>query len=210
MSRSASNSSALLAALALAAVACAADSGSLWPVGRGERSMFADRKAGQVGDILTIVVSEATTATSALNKSSTRASTIEDSVVRFIFDPASSRLGTHNGALPATNVNGSASYSGGGSVNNTQTIAGRTSVLVTDVLPNGNLVIQGVRVVTFSGESQYVVLHGIVRPDDISSANTVFSGSVAEARVEYVNQGSLTDAQKRGWLAKLYEKLRMF
>ncbi len=83
-------------------------------------------------------------------------------------------------------------------------------MLVADVLPNGNLVIEGVRLVTFSGESQYVVLHGLVRPDDINPDNTVVSTNVADARVEFFSEGSLTDAQKRGWLSKLYEKLRPF
>ena len=64
--------------------------------------------------------------------------------------------------------------------------------------------------VTFSGETQYVVLHGLVRPDDITSTNTVLSTNVADARVEFVTDGTLTDAQKRGWLSKLYEKLRPF
>lgn len=66
------------------------------------------------------------------------------------------------------------------------------------------------RVVRFSGETQYVVLHGIVRPDDIASDNTVVSSSIADARVEFYSEGALTDAQKRGWLAKVYEKLRPF
>ena len=70
--------------------------------------------------------------------------------------------------------------------------------------------IEGVRIVTFSGETQYVVLHGLVRPDDIASDNTIQSSNIADARVEFVAEGALTDAQKRGWLSKLYEKLRPF
>ena len=79
-----------------------------------------------------------------------------------------------------------------------------SAVLVTYV------VISGVRVVTFSGETQYVVLHGIVRRDDIANDNTVMSSNIADARVEFHSQGQLSDAQKRGWLAKFYEKLRPF
>jgi flagellar L-ring protein precursor FlgH len=78
------------------------------------------------------------------------------------------------------------------------------------VLPNGNLVIEGARVVAFSGETQYVVLHGLVRADDVASDNTVQSSNIANARVEFINEGTLTDAQKRGWFLKLYEKLRPF
>jgi flagellar L-ring protein precursor FlgH len=81
-------------------------------------------------------------------------------------------------------------------------------VTVTDVLPNGNLVIEGVRVVSFSGETQYVVLRGIVRRDDIARDNSVVSTNIADARVEFHSEGSLTDAQKRGWLARIYERLR--
>jgi len=183
--------------------------GSLWPAdGGAERSMFADRKAARAGDILTVVVAESAAATNSQSKKTTRDSSVEDAIGRFLFSAAASGFGTHGGELPATSLTGKGSASGGGEVANTQSLTSRAAVLVTDVLPNGNLVIEGVRVVTFSGETQYVVLHGLVRPDDISSGNTVFSTNIADARVEFVAEGNLTDAQKRGWLVKLYEKLR--
>jgi flagellar L-ring protein precursor FlgH len=119
-------------------------------------------------------------------------------------------LGSKKGELPGTSNSGKSSYSGGGAVNNSQSLTARAAVLVTDVLPNGNLVIAGVRLVTFSGETQYVVLHGLVRPDDISRENTITSSNIADARVEFFSEGSLTEAQKRGWFGKLYEKLRPF
>ena len=65
-------------------------------------------------------------------------------------------------------------------------------------------------VVTFSGETQYVVLHGLVRANDITPENTIASSNIAEARLEFYTEGQLTDAQKRGWFSKLYEKLRPF
>jgi len=64
--------------------------------------------------------------------------------------------------------------------------------------------------VTFSGETQYIVLHGIIRPDDITSANTVASTNIADVRIEFISEGSLTDAQKKSWLLKLADKLRPF
>ncbi|MDI1247718.1 MAG: flagellar basal body L-ring protein FlgH [Lacunisphaera sp.] len=186
-----------------------AHGGSLWPAdGAPGRSMFADRKAAAAGDILTVVVAESAAATNSQSKQTSRDSSIEDAIGRFLFSAAASGFGTHNGELPATSTSGKAGNSGGGEVANTQSLTSRAAVLVTDVLPNGNLVIEGMRVVTFSGETQYVVLHGLVRPDDISPANTIFSTNIADARVEFVTEGSLTDAQKRGWLTKLYEKLR--
>jgi flagellar L-ring protein precursor FlgH len=213
MSKSASNLFALALILALVAVRplTAAASGSLWPAaGQPGRNMVSDRKAAVAGDILTIVIAESAVAQSTQNKQSTRESSIEDAVERFLFSAATSGLGTHNGELPSTSILGKSGYSGGGAVNNSQSLSSRAAVLVSDVLPNGNLVIEGVRVVTFSGETQYVVLHGLVRRDDIARDNTVLSTNIAEARVEFHTEGSLTDAQKRGWLAKVYEKLRPF
>jgi flagellar L-ring protein precursor FlgH len=185
-------------------VALSARADSLWPVSGTQRSMYADKKAGAAGDILTIVVAESAVATNSQSKKSTRDSTVDDALSKFIY----TGLGTHKGQLPGISLAGSASYSGGGQVNNSQTLAARAAVLVSDVLPNGNLVIEGVRIVTFSGETQYVVLHGVVRVYDIASDNTILSTNVADARVEFYSEGQLSDAQKRGWLTKVYEKLR--
>lgn len=183
-----------------------AGSGSLWPTGGVERGMTADHRAAAKGDILTVVVAETANATSAQTKSSNRESSVNDAISQFVF----SKGLTHNGETPTLTLGGKSAYTGGGQVNNTQSLTARAAVLVTDVLPNGTLVIEGSRRITFSGETQYVVLHGLVRPDDIASSNTVISSNVADARVEFISEGSLTDAQKRGWLAKLYEKLRPF
>lgn len=178
---------------------------SLWPNdGRPARSMFADRKAAAAGDILTIIVAESAVAQTSQSKSSSRESSLQDSIARFLYPG----LGTHKGALPSIGASGSSSYSGGGDVSNTQSLSARAAVTVIDVLPNGNLVLEGVRVVTFSGETQYVVLRGLVRPEDVTRDNSVISTNIADARVEFYSEGSLTEAQKRGWLAKVYEKIR--
>lgn len=180
---------------------------SLWSgTGAAPKSMFADRKAAAKGDILTIVVAESAVAQSSQSKKSSRDSSLEDAISRFFY-PA---LASHKGQMPGLSLAGKASYSGGGDVSNSQSLSARAAVLVTDALPNGNLVIEGVRVVTFSGETQYVVLRGVVRPDDIARDNSVVSTNIADARVEFHAEGALTEAQKRGWLAKVYEKLRPF
>lgn len=194
-----------LEALFVVIFAAPARGDSLWPAnGQPVRTMFADRKAATKGDILTIVVAESAVAQSSQSKKSSRDSTLQDAISRFIYP----NLGAHKGQLPGIGATGSASYSGGGDISNSQSLSARAAVLVTDALPNGNLVIEGVRVVTFSGETQYVVLRGIVRPDDIARDNSIVSTNIADARVEFHAEGALTDAQKRGWLAKVYEKLR--
>ncbi len=208
MCKSASNRLALLVAL-VCTVSARAE--SLWPSDNStKRSMFADRKAAAVGDIVTVVVQESADASTTQSKKASRSAAVNDAVTQFLFSAAASKFGTQRGELPNTQFTAKGDYSGGGAVNNSQSLNSRAAVLVTDVLPNGNLVIAGVRMVTFSGETQYCVLHGVVRPDDISAANAVFSTNVADARVEFVAEGALTDAQKRGWLSKVYEKLRPF
>lgn len=191
--------------LLLLALAPAAFAGSLWPV-TGGRGMIADAKAAATGDILTIVVSEAVAASNSQSTKSSRDSSISDAVSSFLYPST----GLHKGALPSIGVTGKSSNSGGGDISNNQSLTSRAAVLVTDVLPNGNLVIEGVRVVTFSGETQYVVLHGLVRQNDIAADNTVQSSNIADARVEFYSEGQLTQAQKRGWLSNLYERLRPF
>ena len=208
VSKSASNL--LLAVLSLGALASSASAnGSLWPTNNAsERGMIADHKASRAGDIITIVVNENAIAQSSQSKKSTRDASLNDSVQQFLF--ANSKLGTHNGGLPGIQLGGTSTYSGGGDVSNSQSLSARAAVLVTDVLPNGNLVIEGARIVTFSGETQYVVLHGLVRIDDVTRDNTVTSSNIADARVEFYSEGQLTEAQKRGWFSKLYERLRPF
>lgn len=188
---------------------CVVTAGSIWNApGSTGRSMFADRKACRVGDIVTVVVSESANQSSTQKKKTSTDSSNSASIEKFLF--ASSNALKHNGGLPGTKFGTSNSFSGGGEVSNSQSITARAAVLVTDVLPNGNFTIEGVRRVTFSGETQHVVLHGIVRPDDISSTNTIESSSIAEARLEFVSEGDLTDARKKGWISKLYELLRPF
>jgi flagellar L-ring protein precursor FlgH len=184
---------------------------SLWTSpANSEHSMYADHKASRTGDILTVVISESVAQQSSQSTKSNKSSSIDAGISQFIYPPAISGLATKGGVLPATKMAAKNDFAGGGQISNTQSLSGRAAVLVTDVLPNGNLVIEGVRVITFSGETQYVVLHGLVRADDVTSANTVDSTNVADVRLEFITEGALTDAQKRGWLTKIYDTLRPY
>jgi flagellar L-ring protein precursor FlgH len=202
----------LLPALLLPALGPALlSAGSLWTAdGAREQGIASDFRAARVGDILTIFIAENAAASSSQNKSTNSESEVDAAVSQFLFPPASSGFGQHNGAMPGVRFGGSSTFAGGGQVSNSQSLSARAAVLVTDVLPNGNLVVAGARRLTFSGETQNVILHGIVRPSDIGPNNTVVSSNVAEARLEFISDGSLSDAQKRGWLSRLYERLRPF
>jgi len=188
----------------IAAVANATYGDSLWVSKGGDHlSMFADRKASRVGDIVTVVVNVTDVASSTQSKQSGRTSSVSDALGQFLFP----NLGAHAGAMPSISYSGKTAYTGGGAVTNSQTLTSTTAVMVTDVLPNNNMVIEGIRQVSFSGETQYILLHGIIRPDDITSGNTVSSSSIAQSRIEFVNTGTLNDSEKLGLLSRLYEAL---
>ena len=121
--------------------------------------------------MITIDVSESSSLAASQNSVRNRQSQIENAVNQFF---ANSKMGTHNGGLPGTEIETKTSNQGGGSIANTQDLKGRVSVVVIDVLPNGNLVIEGARMVTFSGESYYAVLKGIEQEDIGFGSKMVF------------------------------------
>lgn len=196
-----------LLALLLLAAGLRAD--SVWPTSNG-RSMLADRRASRTGDIVTIIVQESVSSQNSQSSKADKSSKADNAITQFLFPTAASLAGTHNGALPGTAFDNTSNVASSGEINNKASLTSRAAVLVTDVLPNGNLVLEGVRRVAMGGERQYMVLRGIVRPEDISSSNTVPSTSIANATLEVVSEGSLTDTQKKGWLTKIYETLRLY
>ena len=182
---------------------------SIWADGRSG-SLFSDPRASGIGDLITVLVDESTSLTSSQQTSREKSSNIANEVKQFLFSPIASKFGTKKGELPKTEISTSSGSEGGGLVTNRQTLRSRASVIVVDVLPNGNFIIEGVRAVSFSGQQYYGKLRGIVRPYDVSRTNTILSSSIADARIEYVSQGSLSNAEKEGWLSRTLNKINPF
>ena len=209
----------MLAALSVCLVTIrSARAGSLWKEGlTDERGMFADKRAKRVGDILTIIVQETA---SVSNSEALKTSKSSKSGVANIADAVIKQFITklpNKGATPLLDPKtlnlsstGSNDYTGGGEIKNSQTIATRAAVQIIDVLPNGNLVFEGLREVSFSKERQFASLRGLVRAYDIQPDNTVLSSNIADARIEIISEGTLTDAQKKGWLLRLNDKINPF
>jgi len=202
-----------------------APAGSLWKDGiTDERGMFADKRAKRIGDIVTIVVQETVTMSDILRLKTDKsakgfAGTATGLINQFIQYPAELLRGKYANQLPkdfkVPNVDsvaatGANEYSGGGEIRNAQTIATRCAVQVIDTLPNGNLVVEGIREISFSRERQYASIRGIIRTYDVQADNTVLSSNVADARIEIVSEGTLTDAQRKGWLLRLNDRINPF
>ena len=183
---------------------------SLWKTDTSASSLFADKKAHQIGDILTIVLQENNGATRNNTTTTAKSTAVDASIASFLYGPAASGLLTQKGQYPAMSFSGKNSYSGGGQIANSETITAQLAVRVIDVLPNGNLVVEGRKQTAFSGEKQDAILRGTVRFDDITANNTVFSYNIADASIQYVSNGTITDNQKKGWFNRVWDKVSPF
>ncbi len=198
-----------IALLALAGGAARAEVGSLWKAD-GSRSMFADKRARAVGDILTILVQENTSASKDNSTKTSKKSSVNAGIDTFFYSPASSGFLTKGGQLPAMQFAGAQDFDGGGKINNTERINGRVAVRVVDTLPNGNMIIEGRRETFFSGEKQETILRGMVRTEDVMANNTVYSYNVNDASIRFVSKGTISDNQRKGWLHRVWEKVTPF
>jgi flagellar L-ring protein precursor FlgH len=166
---------------------------SLWR--NGSRAFFKDQRAHQVGDILTIKVkitdkAEIDNATKRSRKNS------EDSGVDNFF--GKQKLPVMNSALPTKifTADSTASSEGSGSVNRSESLQTAVAGVVTQVLPNGNLVVEGKQEIRVNFEVRELIVAGIVRPEDIESDNTIESSKIAQARIAYGGRGQITDVQQ--------------
>ncbi|MFO1476604.1 MAG: flagellar basal body L-ring protein FlgH [Verrucomicrobiota bacterium] len=201
----------LLAFLCLAAAALAPLAGaqSLWRDDLS-RPMYSDKIASGIGDIVTIAVQESTTTSKDNKTATTKQSNVDASIASFLYSPGASGLLTQGGQMPALKYNYKNDFAGGGTINNSEKIVSYVAARVIDVLPNRSLVIEGRRETAFGGEQQTIILRGVVRIDDISSDNTVFSYNIADASIHIIGKGTITDSQRKGWFNWLWDKVSPF
>ena len=174
------------------------------------KSIVADKRAAQVGDIVTILVQEDNSASKDKNTKTSKSAGLDAAISSFLYSPAASGLLTKGGTLPAIKLASKSDFAGGGSINNSETIVAKIAVRVIDALPNGNLVVEGTRESAFSGEEQTIILRGTVRKNDIMSNNTVYSYNVADATIKFISKGTITDSQRKGWLHRVWDKISPF
>ncbi|BCA54793.1 Flagellar L-ring protein FlgH [Nitrospira sp. KM1] len=182
--------------------------GSLWQEENGRAYLYEDMRAMRPGDILTIQIVEKHAGTKTANTSAERESTIDNSLtgggIGYIGIPGI-RLGGE--ATRGLGISSSASnkFGGKGATNRTDTLTGTISAIVSDVLPNGDLRIEGRREVTVNSEKQIMVLSGVVRRVDVNTKNTVLSTAIADAKIEYSGLGVVDDVQRPGWFVRILD-----
>ena len=167
------------------------------------KPMYADKRASNVGDIITIIVQENTTANKNNETKTERSSSLSSAVSSFLMPG----LSVSPTSLPAIAYNSDHKHDGSGAINNSESIIAHIAVKVIDVLPNKNLVIEGKRETAFSGERQTITLHGVVRAEDVTVNNTVLSYNVADATIQIVGKGTVSDSTKKGWFNRIWDKI---
>jgi flagellar L-ring protein precursor FlgH len=170
------------------------------------RPMFADKRATNIGDLLTVVVSENSSANKNNATTTEKSSGLTAAVSSFLYPG----FLQYKGSMPAVQYNSDLKHNGTGAINNSETIVAQVTVKVMDVLPNRNLVVEGTRETSFASEHQTIVLRGIVRPEDISCTNSVSSSCIADATISMTGKGTVTDSQRKGWFTQIVDKVNPF
>jgi flagellar L-ring protein precursor FlgH len=167
---------------------------SLWR--NGSRAFFKDQRAARIGDILTVTVNITDKANIANETQRSRTNKEDSGITDFI---GAKTLGAQaQKILPGRilTADSTASSDGKGSVNRQEALQTNVAAVVTQILPNGNLVVEGKQEIRVNFEIRELIVAGIVRPEDIQSDNTIDSSKIAQARIAYGGRGQLTDVQQ--------------
>src|SRR4051795_5789506 len=167
---------------------------SLWR--NGSRAFFRDQRAARVGDIMTVTVNITDKANIANETQRSRTNKEDSGITDFV---GSKTLGVQaQKVLPGRilTADSTASSDGKGSVNRQEALQTNVAAVVTQVLPNGNLVVEGKQEIRVNYEIRELIVAGIVRPEDIQSDNTIDSSKIAQARIAYGGRGQITDVQQ--------------
>jgi flagellar L-ring protein precursor FlgH len=167
---------------------------SLWR--NGSRAFFKDQRAARIGDILTVTVNITDKANIANETQRSRSNKEDSGITDFI---GAQTLGAQaKKVLPGRilTADSTASSDGKGSVNRQEALQTNVAAVVTQVLPNGNLVVEGKQEIRVNFEIRELIVAGIVRPEDIQSDNTIDSSKIAQARIAYGGRGQITDVQQ--------------
>ena len=193
-----------------------ANMGSLYPANSGgsqvsmvsHRPLFEDRRARNVGDTLTVILNETTSAAKNTSMSAERKGSVTSS---FTPGTAGRPNNLYDGIKEFGNFSGSGEIknegAGGSAANNT--FAGTITVTVIEILSNGNLVVAGEKQVAISNEEEIIRFGGIVNPNNLVF-NRISSQEVADARIEYRGRGATDDTQGTGWFTRLILKMAPF
>ncbi|RJP61664.1 MAG: flagellar basal body L-ring protein FlgH [Candidatus Auribacter fodinae] len=194
--------------IALFIVASKGYADSLWHQSYSGQSLFTDDKAAQIGDIITIVIKETTSAKRSSETSTSKDVSNKGSITSWLYPQTASKgVLAHNGELPAWEYDTEKDFTGKGAITEQDTLTAEISAKVIEVYPNGNLLIQGSRIISVANDKKKIIISGIVRRSDVTPENTIDSNLISDAQIYYEGKGPIADNQRRGvftWLRDMF------
>ena len=184
-------------------------SGSLWP--ENGRGLFADFRAYRIGDLVTIRIDESSQAAGDAQTKLDRESAESMGVPNF-FGLTQALQAAYPDIDPEALLEwvGKSNFDGQGDTSRGTKVLGSIAVRVKKVLPNGDLFVEGTKVILINDEEVHMYVSGAIRAEDIDSANAVNSSAIADAQIEFSGRGVLAENQQRGWFTRLFAKIRPF
>lgn len=180
--------------------------GSLWPGETSDNLLFADTKAKEVGDVVTVNLEEDFTSTQSATTDTGKDTDLNITTGSVFGLPTnfgiSNFLGSNASFDPNINATTSRSTSGSGTTTREGSMTGTMAAIITEILDSGNFRIEGRRTVTINNEDQIMVLEGIIRRVDIGFDNSISSEKIANAAITYTGKGVIADEQKVGWFTR--------
>ena len=177
------------------------NSGGIYQPDSYRLTLFTDHRAFYVGDTLTILIQENTSASKKSSADASRASTNSLTIPTVSGFPHRIFGGLQGAEVAATS---NQTFAGKGDAASNNLFTGNLGVTVIEVYPNGNLLVSGEKQVTINQGTEFIRFSGVVNPFNVSSTNTVASTNVADARIEYRGNGYINEAQTMGWLSRVF------
>lgn len=172
--------------------------------------LFEDVKARRIGDVITVVLQESTSASKSAktsadkNQETSIASPTLLGATPTFNAPGILPLDSNRNNTLEAELNASRAFEGEADASQSNSLSGSITVTIADVLPNGNLAVRGEKWLTLNQGEEFIQISGMVRPQDISTANTILSTQIADARITYSGKGFLAESNQMGWLARFF------
>lgn len=183
--------------------------GSLWQ--NGSNGFFKDNRAKQIGDIITVAVKVDISAETSANTEASHKNNSKSGISKLLnLTDNITHQGIGVGVGELFDTESDRSFAGSGKTDRKDTLKTTIAATVTQVLPNGHMVIKGKREVSINYEMQELKIAGIIRPEDVSANNTISSDQIAQARISYGGTGNVDEVQTKKWGVKFLDRWMPF
>lgn len=178
--------------------------GSIWKGNNSSNSLFGDQRASGIGDIITVRIVEVSQATEKATTDTKRTGAVQLGVPNF-FGLETNNIPSSISTDKFVKADTKNDFKGEGETTRTGSLSATITARVVDVMPNGNLAIEGKREISINEEKKEILFQGIVRQKDIAYDNSVLSTQVADAKIIYTGIGVIGEKQAPGWLARIFD-----